>query len=53
MNQFWTTVLKMVGTKFKMSNAYHPKTTAQMERTNYTLEHLLTMYVGHCQGIWE
>ncbi len=43
----------MVGTKFKMNNAYRPKTNGQKERANHTLEHLLTMYVGHWQGIWE
>ncbi len=31
-------LLKMLGTKLKMSSAYHPKTYAQIEITDRTLE---------------
>lgn len=49
----WALRLKICEPILDSCNTYHPKTNAQTERTNHALEHLLTMYVGHCQGIWE
>ncbi len=52
-NQFWGTLLKMLGIKVKMSSAYQPKTNAQTKRTNRVLEDMLKNYVGHKQMTWE
>jgi hypothetical protein len=37
----------MFGTKLKMNSAYHLKMDAHTKRTNYTLEDMLRIYVGH------
>ena len=34
-----------LGTQLNFSNAYHPETDRQIERTNQTLEDMLHMYV--------
>lgn len=47
-------LLKMLGTKLKMSSAYHPKTYAQIEITDHTLEDMLKHYVlGYKQVTWK
>ena len=39
--KFWNTWTKQLGTKVKLSTAYHPQTDRQTKRTNQTLEQYL------------
>jgi len=48
-SQFWGTLIKMLSTKLKMSNADH----LEIERTNHTLKNMLRNFVGHIQVTWE
>jgi transposase InsO family protein len=43
----------MLSIELKMSNVNHPKTNAQIERTNHTLEDMLRNFVGRIQVTWE
>ena len=42
-----------IGTKLKMSKAYHPQTDGQTERTNRTLEQVLRAVCSHNQQEWD
>jgi hypothetical protein len=48
-NQLWT----MLGTKLKMSTAFHPQTDGQTERANRVLEDMLRHYVSANQDDWD
>lgn len=37
-SNYWTTLLAAIGTKKKLSTAYHPETDGQTERTNQTMD---------------
>ena len=52
-NEFWTTLFKLNGTKIMLSTAYHPKTNGQTKRTNRMLENMLIMYIGKKQHSWN
>jgi hypothetical protein len=52
-SKFWGTLLKMLSTKLKKSNADQPKIDAQTKRTNHNLEDMLRNFVGHIQETWE
>ena len=52
-SEFWTTLFKLCGTKFKLSSAYLLETDGQTERTNITLENMLKMYGGKRQLSWD
>ena len=43
---YWTTLITAMGTKRKLSTAFHPQTDGQTERANQTLEQYLRAYVN-------
>ena len=43
-SNYWTTLLAAIGTKKKLSTAYHPQTDGQTERVNQTMETYLRIY---------
>ena len=51
-SNYWKTLIGCIGTKLKMSTAYHPETDGQTERTNQTLEAYLRYYVHLKQNNW-
>jgi len=52
-SSFWKHLMSKLGTKLKMSTAFHPQTDGQTERTNSTLEQVLRAYIGYDQQNWE
>jgi hypothetical protein len=52
-SNFWTALWKELGTKLKMSTAYHPQTDGQTERANRTLEDMLRAYVDYHGDDWD
>ena len=50
---FWQTVFKSLGTKIKLSTAYHPQTDGQSERANRTMEEILRSYVHPAADDWD
>ena len=51
-SNYWTTLMAAIGTKKKLSTAYHPQTDGQTERTNQTMETYLRMYSNQQQNNW-
>jgi transposase InsO family protein len=51
-SNYWTTLLAVMGTKKKLSTAYHPQTDGQTERTNQTMETYLRTYSNQQQDNW-
>jgi hypothetical protein len=51
-SKFWQSLTKQLGTKSKMSTAYHPETNGQTERMNQTLEQYLRFYLNQRQDNW-
>ena len=52
-SRFWQSLQTALGTELRLSNAYHPQTDGQSERTIQTLEDLLRMCVLDIQGNWK
>ena len=52
-SHFWSEVMRMMGTKRRMSTAYHPQTDGQTERYNQTLEDMLRHWVNPHQDNWD
>jgi hypothetical protein len=52
-SHFWQSLWKELGSKLKMSTAYHPQTDGQTERSNRTLEDMLRAYVNYAQDDWD
>ena len=52
-SRFWESLNKALGTKLRLSSAYHPQTDGQTERTNQSLEDLLRACVLEPKGSWE
>lgn len=42
---FWAAVFRSLGTKIRLSAAYHPQTDGQTERANRTMEEMLKSYI--------
>jgi hypothetical protein len=51
-SKFWTTLIALLGTKHKLSTAFHPQTDGQTERLNQTMETYLRCYVNYQQNNW-
>lgn len=51
-SNYWTTLLAAIGTKRKLSTAYHPQTDGQTERVNQTMETYLRIYCNQQQDNW-
>ncbi|GJP40574.1 hypothetical protein CLOM_g238 [Closterium sp. NIES-68] len=51
-SRFWHEVTRTLGTKLKMSSAFHPQTDRQTERTNCTLEQMLRSFIGPTHDDW-
>jgi hypothetical protein len=51
-SKFWATLIALLGTKHKMSTAFHPQTDGQTERLNQTMEGYLRCYVNYQQTNW-
>ena len=51
-SNFWQSLADLLGTKHKMSTAYHPQTDGQTERTNQTIEQYLRAYINYEQDNW-
>jgi hypothetical protein len=52
-SQLWKLVCKMLGTKRKLSTAWHPQTDGSTERMNSTLESFLRTYCNYLQDDWK
>jgi len=51
-SNYWTTLIAAIGTKRKLSTAYHPQTDGQTERTNRTMKTYLRIYSNQLQNNW-
>ena len=52
MSNYWKTISAVMGTKPKMSTAYHPQTDGQTEQANQVLKMYLWHYVNHTHSNW-
>ena len=52
-SRFWVSLQEALGTKLKLSSAYHPQTDGQTKRTIQTLQDMLRSCVIDYQGDWE
>ena len=51
-SNFWTTFTALIGTKRKLSTAYHPQTDGKTERMNQTMETYLRIYCNKQKNNW-
>ncbi|EFQ85183.1 hypothetical protein PTT_12148, partial [Pyrenophora teres f. teres 0-1] len=51
-SHFWTRLCQRLGTKPKLSTAYHPETDGQTENANAFLKQYLRAYVNYEQDNW-
>ncbi|RZB86561.1 Transposon Ty3-G Gag-Pol polyprotein [Glycine soja] len=52
-SRFWESLNRALGTKLRLSSAYHPQTDGQTKRTIQSLEDLLRACVLEKKGTWE
>ena len=45
--------MKLLGTKLRMSSAFHPQTDGQTERANDIVETTLRIYAAHQPTSWD
>ena len=45
-SKYWQTIFSSLGTKLKMSTAYHPETDGQTERINQIIQNYLRIYIN-------
>jgi hypothetical protein len=51
-SQFWNAFCSLIGTKVKLSTAFHPQTDGQTEIMNQYIDQRLRPYVNHYQDNW-
>ena len=51
-SNYWKTISAAMGTKPKMSTAYHPQTDSQTEQANQVLETYLQHYINQTHSNW-
>ena len=51
-SNYWKTISAAIGTKPKMSTAYHPQTDSQTEQANQVLETYLQYYINQTHSNW-
>ena len=51
-SKFQQALIKQLGTKHKLTLAYHPQINGQTKRTNQTLEQYLQNYINYYQNDW-
>lgn len=49
---FWKHLHELIGTKLKMSSAYHPETDGSTERANQTITQMIRQCIGPTQKDW-
>lgn len=52
-SRFWKSLQEALGSKLRLSSAYHPQTDGQSERTIQSLEDLLRVCVLEHGGAWD
>ncbi|CAJ2652659.1 unnamed protein product [Trifolium pratense] len=52
-SRFWKSLQEALGSKLRLSSAYHPQTDSQSERTIQSLEDLLRVCVLEHGGAWD
>jgi len=52
-SRFWKSLQEALGSKLRLSSAYHPQTDGQSERTIQSLENLLRVCVLEQGGTWD
>jgi hypothetical protein len=52
-SNFWRALWSLLGTRLRMSTAYHPQSDGQTERANRTLEETLRAYVNERIDDWD
>ncbi len=52
MLEFWTLLMKKVGTKLKINNAFHPQTNGQVEKVNGMLNQYFCNYIVNDHKDW-
>ena len=51
-SNYWKTLMSTIGTKLKMSTAYHPETDGQIKKINQSMETYFRHYVNVKQNNW-
>jgi hypothetical protein len=51
-SRFWARLFALLGTKIKLSTAFHPQTDGQTERVNQILEQYLRCTINYHQNNW-
>jgi spore cortex formation protein SpoVR/YcgB (stage V sporulation) len=51
-SKFWQALTAKIGTRTKLSTAFHPQTDGQTERMNQNMEQYLRCYVNYEQDNW-
>jgi hypothetical protein len=52
-SRFWDCIWDALGTRLRLSSAFHPQTDGQTERANRTLEQMLRMYIDPRMVDWD
>ena len=50
---FWQELMRLLGTKLKMSSAFHPQTDGQSEKTNDVVETTLRLFAEFGEQDWD